>query len=155
MRTIKKDFNDLNKRKPKKKVAQQGENLASEVTISYDPRIVEEHRKKKASRTAEEIRLDKEYEQQLERQSKGIGGGRLASMGLDSSMGKDQRKFQLQSLINKKEVVTLQSAMKAMALSKSTLASYLREMGYQMWDAKESKFVGDKDGIRVGLDDVE
>ena len=74
-------------------------------------------------------------------------------MGLEASMGKDERKFRLQSLIDKKEVVTLQSAMTAMSLAKGTIITYLKEMDLQLYDAKYNKFVGAKEGHRVGLDD--
>jgi len=78
----------------------------------------------------------------------------ISNMMLESSLGKDERKFQLKALIDQKQVVTLQSAMKAMMLSKGTVTTYLKEMGYQMWDAEKDKFVGAKDGIRVGVDTV-
>ena len=73
-------------------------------------------------------------------------------MGLESSLGKDQRKFQLQALIDKKEVITLQSAMQAMSLAKGTIITYLREMDLQLYDAKDNKFVGAKEGKKIGID---
>lgn len=132
-------------------VKKKEEHKASEVKVYYDPNIVKKYKGQIDKRNEEQKRLDKEYENQLGRQSN--GGSRLAGMGLDASMGKDQRKFQLQSLINKKEVITLQSAMHTMGLAKGTVITYLRELNYQMWDAEENKFAGAKEGKRVGLDD--
>lgn len=142
-----------NSKKRRKKYTQQGTNLASEVTISYDPKIVEYYKDEIRGRNEEQKRLDEEYLKQLEKTK--IGGSQLSNMGLDASMGKDQRQFQLHNLIIKKEVVTLQSAMLAMSLGKSTVITYIKELGYQMWDADTNKFVGSKDGKRVGLDTEE
>lgn len=138
-----------NTEETKKNITRQGDNLASEVTVHYDPSIVAKYQKRKKPLTAEEKRLAKEYDEDLKRQSQGIGGSRLSMMGLESSMGKDQRKFQLQTLINNKEVVTLQSAASKMGLSKGTIVTYLKELNYQMWDTDTNKFVGAKDGKEV------
>ena len=142
------DF-EMKKRSRKKKFTQQGDNIASEVTVSYDPSLIKK-RPKGDTRTAEEKRIDEENEKRLQRQS--LGGSQLSGLGLESSLGKDQRKFQLQALIDKKEVITLQSAMQAMSLAKGTIITYLREMDLQLYDAKDNKFVGAKEGKKIGID---
>lgn len=130
------------------KYTRQGDNIASEVVVSYDPSLIKKNKRKKF-RTKEEKRLDEELERKLKRESM---GSKLSKMGFESSLGKDERKFELQTLISKKEVITVQSGMKAMALSKGTIITYAKELGLQLWDPEEEKFVGAKEGKRVGLD---
>ena len=146
---LKKNYEQGKKRVKKKRFTQQGDNIASEVTISYDPSLIKK-RPKGDNRTAEEKRIDEEQERRMKAQA---SGSQMSGMGLEASMGKDERKFRLQSLIDKKEVVTLQSAMTAMSLAKGTIITYLKEMDLQLYDAKDNKFVGAKEGHRVGLDD--
>lgn len=148
-----KHYNFSDKKRNKKKYTKQGSNIASEVVISYDPSVITKNKRKtdgKDNRTAEEIRLDKENERRLQQQA--TMGSRMSGMGLESSMGKDQRIYQLRTMITNKEVITLQSAMQALALSKGTIITYLKEMGMQMYDAEDGKFVGSKDGKKVGMD---
>lgn len=75
-----------------------------------------------------------------------------ANMGMESSLGKDERKFQLKSAIDKGQVYTLQSAAQLLRLSEGTISQYLTELGLQLWDPKKDKFVGAKDGQQVGID---
>lgn len=137
--------------KKDKKFRQRGDNLASDVTITFEPKYIKNvHRERGDLRTEEQKRIDEANGISLESQSLGT---KQSGMGLNASMGKDERKFKLQALINKKEVVTLQSAMQALGLAKGTVITYLREIDYQMWDAKDKKFVGAKEGKKVGLDE--
>lgn len=73
-------------------------------------------------------------------------------MGMESSIAKDERKFQLQAYIEKGLIFTLQSATQVFSLSEGTIITYLKEMNLQLWDAKKSDFVGAKEGKRVGVD---
>lgn len=132
----------------KKKYTKQGDNIASEVIVTYDPSLIKKN-KNKRPRTKEEKRLDEELERKLRSESL---GNKLSKMGFESSLGKDERKFELQAKINRKEVFTVLSAMEAMALSKGTIITYLKEIGLQLWDTEDEKFVGAKDGKRIGLD---
>lgn len=131
-----------------KKFTRQGDNIASEVVVSYDPSLIKKDNRKKF-RTKEEKRLDEELERKLKQESL---GSKLSKMGFEASLGKDERKFELQTLINKKEVITVQSGMRAMGLAKGTIITYVKELGLQLWDPEDEKFVGAKDGKRVGLD---
>lgn len=74
------------------------------------------------------------------------------AMGVESSIGKDERKNRLRVYINQGEVMTLQSATNKMQLSESTIISYLKDLKLQLWDAKKDKFVGEPNGQRVGID---
>jgi len=138
-----------NKRRvDKKRFTKQGSNIASEVTIKYDPSVITK-KPKRDTRTAEEKRLDEENDKKLQQT---FGGSQLSGLGLESGLGKDERIFKLQTLINKKEVVTLQSAMKALGLAKGTVTGYLKEIDVQLWDTDTQKFVGAKDGNKIGLE---
>lgn len=132
----------------KENYTRQGDNIASEVTVIKDPSIINTQNKKRF-RTREEKLLDLEYAKQQKRDQ---SGGKLAKMGFESGLGKDERKFELKSLINKKKVITLQSGMQAMGLSKGTIITYAKELELQLWDPEDNKFVGAKNGQRVGLD---
>lgn len=60
--------------------------------------------------------------------------GKLESMGLSSSIAKDERMFKLKQLILQKKVFTVSACAKKMQLSRSTILKYLKEMNIAIYD---------------------
>lgn len=61
----------------------------------------------------------------------------LANLGLESSLKKDERKFRLLNLIDQGKVVTVQSAVDALKLTRSTILRYAKETGAVLYDEKK------------------
>lgn len=120
-----------------------------EVKMYHDPKIAEKYKKESKGRTEEEKRIDEKHEK--ENRKSGTVGSSQSVMGLEASLGKDDRKFKLQSLFNRGEVFTVKSAMSELGLAKGTIQGYLRELGLQLWDTERNEFVGAKDGKRPDL----
>lgn len=120
-----------------------------EVKMYYDPKLVEKYKKDCKGRTEEEKRIDEKHEK--ENRKNGSVGSSQSVMGLEASLGKDDRKFKLQSLFNRGEVFTVKSAMSELGLAKGTIHGYLRELGLQLWDTERKEFVGAKEGKRPDL----
>lgn len=61
----------------------------------------------------------------------------LANLGLESSLKKDDRKFRLLNLIEQGKVVTVQSAVEALNLTRATILSYAKETGAVLYDEQK------------------
>lgn len=120
-----------------------------EVKMYHDPKIASLYKTKEVSRTEEEKRIDEKHEKEMRKNA--ALSSQQSSMGLESSLGKDDRKFKLQSLFNKGEVFTLKSAMSELALARGTIISYLKELDLQLWDTEKKEFVGSKEGKKPEL----
>lgn len=61
----------------------------------------------------------------------------LTNFGLESALKKDERKFRLLNLIDQGKVVTVQSAVDALKLTRSTILRYAKETGAVLYDEKK------------------
>lgn len=103
------------------------------VTVEYDPSVI-----RKGLSAEEAEKRKKEY---LAEKRELVGGSKLEKLGMESSLGKDERKIQLLAYFDKGEAYTLDAAAKLMNLSANTIKSYAKELGISMYDVKKGEWL--------------
>lgn len=108
---------------------------SSTVKVSFDESIIDPSK----IRTPEEAEaLAKEYRKEKKDL---IGGDKLAKLGNESALGKDERLFKLRVGIENGRFVTVKSAMVELQLSKATIVKYARELNLPLLDTDTGKWL--------------
>lgn len=127
-----------------------GKKTDNKCHVSYDPSIIDN---KTIDVEKNKKKINEEYEEKVSQLKDLSNKSKFSQASLSSSMGKDERKFKLNSLINDGKCKTLESASKLIGVSEKTIITYLKEMNIQMYDASKEKFVGSnkKDAKKVEI----
>lgn len=111
------------------------EDIQTEVNVSnVKETLVEKTKHLSEEEKALVDQWDKEYQKQ------GIHKDSLHQMGFAAALGKDERKFALQTLIEQGRVRTVSSGANTLGVSVPTIRKYLRELKLSIWDDERAQY---------------
>ena len=120
-----------------------GKTTDTKCHVSYDPSIIDDRFKINGkTHISNKEEADKYYKEQMSQMTDLSSSSKIAKGALSSAMGKDERKFKLNSLIKTGECKTLKSASKLIGVSETTIIKYLKELNIQLYDTSKRKYVG-------------
>lgn len=107
------------------------------VDISYDKSIIDTSKvltPEEAERVAKEYRKEKNTL---------IGRDSNAKLGLESSLGKDERLFHFRTHVSNQTYITVKSAMDGMHLGRGTILKYAKETGLPIFDEEKKVWLNE------------